>query len=187
MRRGLTQNVKRHSGCGVLFLFAAFAKDNFHVAAPVFMQPEDSPFDFGFEVAKDLFGCGVDAKGRGYEVKAWGFGRKADTGKIAVALEVAETAVGAAVSGIVRGTLCADVVAVGESVAGVRIGGLGVVPADANPVVEALESEVEIFRGFEFEDGEASVAGDGEEVEHAAVACLEGWDLGVNVGGVELA
>ena len=62
-----------------------------------------------------------------------------------------------------------------------------VVVADADPVVETLEGEVQILRGFEFEDGEAAVAGDGEEVEHAAVACLEGGDLGVDVGGVELA
>lgn len=56
--------------------------------------------------------------------------------------------------------------------------------ADADPVVEALEGEVEVFGGFDFEDGELAGAGDGEEVEHAAVegvaAAGEGGDFGVD-------
>jgi hypothetical protein len=40
--------------------------------------------------------------------------------------------------------------------------------ADAGPVVERLQRQVEVVVGFEFEDGEAAVAGDGDEVEHGA-------------------
>lgn len=60
------------------------------------------------------------------------------------------------------------------------------VPADADPVVEALQGEVEVLAGLQFQHGETAVVGDGEEVEHAAVARLKGGDLGVDVGGVEL-
>lgn len=61
-----------------------------------------------------------------------------------------------------------------------------VVVADADPIVEALEGEVEIFGGFDFDDGEVIGAGDGEEVEHATVEIAagtgEGGDLGVDGG-----
>ena len=54
-----------------------------------------------------------------------------------------------------------------EGGAGGGVGGLEVVVADTYPVVEALEGEVEVFVGFEFEDGEAAgfgagMGGDGE-------------------------
>ena len=39
---------------------------------------------------------------------------------------------------------------------------------------------MEIFVGLEFDDDEAAVAVDGEQVEHAAIACGEGGDLGVD-------
>ena len=78
-----------------------------------------------------------------------------------------------------------------EGGAGGGVGGLEVVVADADPVVEALEGEVEVFVGFEFEDGEAAGfraggGGDAEEVQHAAVGGGDGGDLGVDVGGVEV-
>ncbi len=78
-----------------------------------------------------------------------------------------------------------------EGGAGGGVGGLEVVAADADPVVEALQGEVEVVVGFELDDGEAAGlravgAGDGEEVEHAAVGGGEGGDLGVDVGGVEV-
>jgi hypothetical protein len=34
-------------------------------------------------------------------------------------------------------------------------------PLDSRPVVEALEREVNIFVGFEFDDGEAAIASTG--------------------------
>lgn len=40
--------------------------------------------------------------------------------------------------------------------------------ADAGPVIEGLEREVEVIVGLDFEDGEAAPAGDGEEVEESA-------------------
>jgi hypothetical protein len=36
--------------------------------------------------------------------------------------------------------------------------------ADAGPVVEGLQGQVEVVVSFEFEDGEAALAGDGEEI-----------------------
>jgi len=40
--------------------------------------------------------------------------------------------------------------------------------ADAGPVVEGLEGQVEVVVGFEFKNGEAALAGDGEEIEEVA-------------------
>ncbi len=78
-----------------------------------------------------------------------------------------------------------------EGGAGGGVGGLEVMPADADPVVEALEGEMEVVVSFELDDGEAAGlraggAGDGEEVEHAAVGGGEGRDLGVDMVGVEV-
>ena len=78
-----------------------------------------------------------------------------------------------------------------EGGGGSAVSGLEVMVADADPVVEALEGEVEVIVGLEFDDGEAAGfrtggAGDAEEVEHAAVGGGDGGDLGVDVGGVEV-
>src|ERR1700738_2265584 len=152
--------------------FAAFAPDYFDLFAPAFVEGQERPVDAGGEVAEDGFGGGVDAQGGGDEVKAGSIGRKAETGEVTVALELAEA----------------------EGGAGCRVGGLEVVPADADPVVEALQREVEVVVGFEFDDGEAAGlraggAGDGEQVEHAAVGGggggglgVEGWEVGAEDG-----
>ncbi len=63
--------------------------------------------------------------------------------------------------------------------------------ADADPVVEALQREVEVVVGFELDDDETAGlrtgdAGDGEEVHHAAVGASEGGDLRVDVVRVEV-
>ena len=102
-------------------------------------------------------------------VEAGWVGGEAEPGEVAVTLEFSEA----------------------EGWAGGGVGCLEVVPADADPVVEALEGEVEVFVGFEFDDGEAAglrtgSTGDAEEVEHAAVGGGEGGDLGVDVGRVEV-
>ena len=115
------------------------------------------------EVAKDDFRCGVDAEGGGNQEEARVGGAEADAGEVAVTLELAEAAV----------------------LAGLGVGVLGVVKADADPVVETLEGELGVFVGFDFEDGEATVVVDGEQVEHAAVAGGEGGNLGVGVFGAE--
>ncbi len=141
-----------------------FPPDDFDLFAPAFVEGEEGPFDAGGEVAEDGFGGGVDAQGGGDQVKAGSVGGEAQAGEVAVALELAETKGGA----------------------GGGVGGLEVVPADANPVVKALKREVEIFVGFEFEDCEAVVGGDGEKVQHATVGGSEGWHLRVDVGGVEV-
>ena len=73
--------------------------------------------------------------------------------------------------------------------AGGGIGVLDVVPADADPVVEALECELRVLAGLDFDDSEAAVRAGGEQIEHATVAAGKGRDLGVNrmvaEGGVE--
>jgi len=58
--------------------------------------------------------------------------------------------------------------------------------ADAGPVVEGLEGEVEVVVGLEFEDGEAALASDGEEVEEGAAGCGRCEGLGVDGGGAEV-
>ena len=112
-------------------------------------------------MAEDDLRGGVDAEGGGDEDEARVGGAEADAGEVAVALELAEAAVPA----------------------GLGVGMLGVVEAHADPVVEALEGELGVFVGFDFEDGKAAVVVDREQVEHAAVAGSEGGDLGVGVVG----
>ena len=52
--------------------------------------------------------------------------------------------------------------------------------ADAGPVVEGLEGEVEVVVGFELEDGEATLAGDGEEIEEGTAGRCDRERLGVD-------
>ncbi len=110
-------------------------------------------------MAEDGLGGGVDVEGGGDEEEAWGLGGEAGVGEVAVLLEVAD--------------------------AGERTGGgLGfgeVVVTDADPVVEALEGEVEVLLGLEFDDSEVMVAGDGKEVKHAAVEVAAGAGEGGNL------
>ena len=46
---------------------------------------------------------------------------------------------------------------------------LGGVVGDAHPVIEGLEREVDVFFGFDFDDGEAGLVIDGEDVGDVAV------------------
>src|SRR5271165_245160 len=59
------------------------------------------------------------------------------------------------------------------------------VPAHARPVVEALEREMDVFVGFELEDGETTVKSAGEHVDHGAVGGGEGGHLRVHEATVE--
>jgi len=52
-----------------------------------------------------------------------------------------------------------------------------VVPRYSRPIVEALQRQVDIFVGFEFDDREAAVARDGQDVKHGAVGGGECGDL----------
>ena len=111
-----------------------FAPDYADLLAPSFVEREEVPLYAGADVAEDDLCGGMDVQRGGYEVEAgreWG---EFDAAEVAVALELAE--------------------------AGSGVGGLQVVVTDANPVVEALQGEVEVVVGFEFDDGEAAVGGD---------------------------
>ncbi len=57
----------------------------------------------------------------------------------------------------------------------------GVVPLDSRPVIEALQGQVDVFVGFEFDDGEAAVAGGGQHVEHGAVGGGECGNLRIEL------
>lgn len=59
---------------------------------------------------------------------------------------------------------------------------------NAEPVVEALEGQVEVLFGFEFDDGEAAGAVGGQEVDEIAVLGGESGDLtvdGFKEGGID--
>ena len=126
--------------------------------APAFVEGDERPGDLRAEVAEDDLGGGVDAQGGGDEIEARRLRGEAVGGEVAVGLKLAE--------------------------AGLGVGGLGVVPADAEPVVEALEGELGVLFGLELEDGEAAGVVEGEQVEEGAVEAagggLEGGDLGVD-------
>ena len=75
----------------------------------------------------------------------------------------------------------------GEESAGGE-GMFGEVVFDAEPVVEALQGEVEILGGLEFDDGEAAMAIGGEEVDEIAILGGEGGNLSVDgfeEGGID--
>ena len=120
------------------------------------------------EVAEDGLSGRVDVEGGGDQIELRGLGREAGLRKVAVMLEVADAGECA-----VRG-----------------IGMCQVVMANANPVVEALHGELEVFVGFHLDDGEAIGLGEGEEVEHAAIEIGAGsgkrGDLGVDGSGLEI-
>ena len=61
-----------------------------------------------------------------------------------------------------------------------------VMPLHAGPVVETLQTQVDIFVGFEFDDGQAIVAGGGQHVEHGAVGGGEGRGLRVEGAVIEV-
>ena len=141
----------------------AFAPDGLDAGAPALVEGDECPGNGRREVAEDGLGGGMDVERGGDEVEVGWLGTEACLGEVAVLLEVAEAGGG---------------MDIGE-----------VVVADADPVVEALEGVVKAFGGLELDDGQAAVAGEGEEVEHAAVeagACAgEGGNLGVDGGGFE--
>ena len=60
---------------------------------------------------------------------------------------------------------------------------LGGVVGDAHPVIEGLEGEMDVFFGFDFDDGEAGLVIDGEDVGDVAVYAGNRGDLTVE-GGV---
>ena len=55
----------------------------------------------------------------------------------------------------------------------------GVVPRDSRPVVEALQWQVNVLIGLEFNHSEASVGGNGEHINHGAIGCRERRHLGI--------
>ena len=57
------------------------------------------------------------------------------------------------------------------------------VPFDAQPVIEGLQGKLQVGGGFQFQDGQAAGALDGQQVEDAAVAAGEGRHLVVDRRG----
>src|SRR5258708_19691542 len=55
----------------------------------------------------------------------------------------------------------------------------------AKPIVSGLQREMNVLGGFQFEDGQAPRAGDGEKVQDAMFAAGVGEDLGVDVARIE--
>ena len=110
-----------------------FAPDDSDLGAPAFVEGEEVPFDAGGEVLEDDLRGWVDVEGGGDQVEARGERGEFEAAEVAVALELAKA---------------------------FFVSGLQVVVTDADPVVEALQGEVEVVVGFEFDDGEAAVGGD---------------------------
>ena len=129
---------------------AAFAEDDLQFLAPVFAEGDEFPVDLGGEIAQDREIGGMDAQRRCCQKQAWRQGRNFCSGKVAFAFERRERPVAA-----------------GGALA------IGIEGADADPVVESLQWEMQVFVGFEFDDDEAAVAIEGEQIEHAAIAGRE--------------
>jgi len=128
--------------------------------SPTFIERKKIPLNAWRQVTEYGFGGRVDVQGGGYEVEAGWLRREMQAAEVAVALELSET---------------------------LLVRGLQVVMADTDPIVKALEGEVKVVVGFELDDGEAAVGSDTQEVEEAAVGgSSDGWNLGVDVVGVEV-
>ena len=54
------------------------------------------------------------------------------------------------------------------------------VPQDARPVIHALQGKVEVFVGFEFDDGQSRVASYRQNVNHRSIRCGECGNLGIH-------
>ncbi len=54
------------------------------------------------------------------------------------------------------------------------------VPQDTRPVIHALQGKVEIFVGFEFDDGQSRVTSYRENVNHRPIRCGECGNLGIH-------
>ena len=91
---------------------ALFSPYDANLLTPTFIERKQIPFDAWGEVAEDQLGGWMDVESGGDEVETGVEGREWHVAEVAVAVEVA--------------------------LAGV-VGGLGVVMANADPVVEALE------------------------------------------------
>ena len=61
----------------------------------------------------------------------------------------------------------------------------GLVPRHSRPVVQTLQGQVNILVGLEFDDGEASLPGDGEHVDHGAIGSRKRRYLGIQTGGIQ--
>ena len=59
------------------------------------------------------------------------------------------------------------------------------VPADAGPVVEALQHQMKVVIGLQFENGETAVDGQAQHVEHGAIGSSKGGYLRVNVSRIQ--
>ena len=69
----------------------------------------------------------------------------------------------------------------------VRISSFAMMMPHANPVVETLQSEVQIVLCFELEHREPSVCSNSKKVEHAAIArTRDSRNLRVNMFGIEM-
>ena len=125
-----------------------FAKDHVQLTPPVFPERDQLPFDLRGEIAEHGFVGGMNAKsGHGPEAAAAGPAETSAPGKYPWRSK--------ALRG--RAPDC---------------GGLPVIVQGSypDPVIEGLHGEVQVFLGFQFNDGEAGVAVEGEQIEHAAIA-----------------
>ena len=82
-------------------------------------------------------------------------------------------------AGILAAERDAGEVAEAFEIAGVEVA------ADAHPVIERLKGQLEVHGRLQFEDGEATVVIDSEEVGDAAVAAVEDGHLTIEGSGAE--
>src|ERR1700692_4678792 len=54
------------------------------------------------------------------------------------------------------------------------------VPGNAGPVIHALQWQMDILIGLEFDHGEPRLASFGENVDHGAIGCGKRWHLRVD-------
>jgi hypothetical protein len=122
----------------------------------VLREGNQFPLDGGRENAQDGLVRWMDAQGRSGKDETRRQGRNVDAGEVAISLKR-------------RPMLCTATDGLPILIQG----------ADTNPVIERLQGKVQVFVGFELEDGEAARPIEGEQIEHTPVTRGECGNLGV--------
>src|SRR6185437_2013804 len=140
---------------------AALSPDDANLLPPAFVEREEIPLDRRGEIAQ--YGlCGRMNMQRGRDqIQARWKGRKLDATKVAMALELAKP--------------------------GVWVCCLSMMMPHTNPVIKALQREVEIVLRFELEHREPAICSDSEKIEHTAIArACDRRNLGIDMLWIEM-
>src|SRR3569833_1383977 len=155
--------LRHHDGRKLALLFsrrrAPLAPDDTCPLAPALILFFELPLYLWREVTELLLCRGMFTERRSYQIQPRSLCREPHPTKVPVALELAQP------------VSCID--------------GLHVVPAYANPVVQPLHCQLQVFVSLQLNDRKPSIASHAEQIEHAAVGSCKCRHLGVHVRRIQ--